>query len=216
MTIALRRRTDAFEGLPPLLGLEICRVWDAALMAELQQRPEAEMEKRFAEGHRAYVAWYHDERAAFGWVATRSAYVGEVKATMHLRENERYLWNFVTLPASRGRGIYPRLLADIVTAESEADTFWIAYAPENRASESGIHKAGFRTVARMSFDRGRAPAVRSADAAVTDADVARLTGLPVAGDALTPCWKCVRAGRGDMACSEGNCHCDYQNPAVAC
>ena len=104
----------------------------------------------------------------------------------------------------------------IVREESaEAHKFWIAYAPENHASETGIHKAGFRTVALMSFERGGA-AVKALDAATSDDEVAQLTGLPVASDPLTPCWKCVRAGRGAMACAEGQCRCDYQRPTVAC
>lgn len=215
MTIALRRRTDGIAELPALDALEVCVVRDAELMAELQQKPQADMQKRFDEGHRAYVAWYNGERAAFGWVATRKATIGELGATLALEGHERYLWNFVTLPAFRGLGIYPRLVEAIVRDESDADTFWIAYAPENRASESGIHKAGFRTVALMSFEQ-RGAAVKSIDAAASGAVVARLTGLPLATDALTPCWKCVRAGRGAMACKEGACRCDYQKPGVAC
>jgi ribosomal protein S18 acetylase RimI-like enzyme len=214
MTIALRRRSDAFPGATELPGLEICRVRDAELMSDLQQKPEADMQRRFDEGHRAYVAWYNGERAAFGWVAARTATIGELGAKLEVRDDERYLWNFVTLPAFRGLGIYPRLIEAILREES-AETFWIAYAPENHASEAGIHKAGFRTVALMSFEHGRA-AVKALDAATSDAEVARLTGLPAASEPLAPCWKCVRAGRGAMACREGACHCDYQRPAVAC
>jgi GNAT superfamily N-acetyltransferase len=216
MTIALRRRTDTCDELRPLPGLEICAVRDAELMAELQQKPEADMQCRFDEGHRAYVAWYDGERAAFGWVATRAATIGELGAKLEVLDSERYLWNFVTLPAFRGLGIYPRLIDAIVASESDAETFWIAYAPENRASETGIHKAGFRTVARMSFERGRSAAVSASDAATTDAELVRLTGLPAASGSLTPCWKCVRAGRGTMACADGECRCDYQQSAVAC
>jgi GNAT superfamily N-acetyltransferase len=215
MTIALRRRTDSTDRLTPLPSLEICRVRDAELMAELQQKPEADMQRRFDDGHHAYVAWYNGERAAFGWVATRGATIGELGAKLELKQDERYLWNFVTLPAFRGLGIYPRLIEAIIADESDATTFWIAYAPENRASESGIRKAGFRTVALMSFDE-RGAAVKSLDAATSDREVTRLTGLPLATESLTPCWKCVRAGRGAMACREGHCRCDYQRPAVTC
>jgi GNAT superfamily N-acetyltransferase len=215
MTIAMRRRTDAFRGATPLPNLEICRVWDAELMAELQQKPEADMQRRFDDGHRAYVAWYDGERAAFGWVTTKAATIGELGARIEVRDGERYLWNFVTLPAFRGLGIYPRLIEAIIAGEADATTFWIAYAPENHASESGIHKAGFRTVALMSFDE-RGAAVKALDPTTSDGEVTRLTGLPLATDSLTPCWKCVRAGRGAMACREGHCRCDYQRPAVTC
>jgi hypothetical protein len=86
-----------------------------------------------------------------------------------------YLWNFVTLPAFRGRGIYPRLLEAIIEAESvEAETFWIAYAPENHASAAGIHKAGFRTVGQLRYTE---------------------TGQPA------PCWRCMLGACQTGGCS---------------
>ncbi|HEX4935007.1 MAG TPA: hypothetical protein VFV33_17595, partial [Gemmatimonadaceae bacterium] len=45
---------------------------------------------------------------------------------------------------------------------------------------------------------------------------ARLLGLPEATEALAPCWRCVRAGRGAMACAAGACRCDYQVPKSGC
>jgi len=173
------------------------------------------MAGRFAAGHRAYVAWYQDEPAAWGWVATRSAHIGELGSTFLIPAGERYLWNFVTLNAHRGRGIYPRLLDAIVRAESgEALRFWVAYAPENHASGGGIRKAGFAAVAELSFDAGGRPAVRAM--AHDGAAAAQVLGLPEAQEALAPCWRCVRAGRGNMFCAPGSCQCDYQRPEADC
>jgi GNAT superfamily N-acetyltransferase len=215
MPIAIRDRNVEPVALPPLPALQVRRTSDARLMADLQRRPIEEMIRRFADGHRAYVAWYDGVAAAFGWVATRVAEIGELKAHIEVPKGHRYLWNFVTLPSHRGLGIYPRLLNEIVRAESTAERFLIAYAPENRASGSGITKAGFTLVADMSFDDlGHASVAtrRGEDAA----DVARFVGLPLTTAALTPCWKCVRAGRGPMACEAGKCRCDYQRPDVTC
>ena len=36
-----------------------------------------------------------------------------------LGPQDRHLWDFVTLPAYRGRGVYPHLLQAILRAESE-------------------------------------------------------------------------------------------------
>jgi AraC-like DNA-binding protein/GNAT superfamily N-acetyltransferase len=122
-------------------------------MAALQGRDPREMARRLAGGHRAYVASRDGAPAAWGWVATRSADIGELGSAFEVPAGERYLWNFVTLPAHRGQGIYPRLLEAIVRAESrEAERFWIAYAPENHASGAGIRKAGFVALAELSFD----------------------------------------------------------------
>jgi GNAT superfamily N-acetyltransferase len=201
--------------LAPLAALEVHEVWDADHMARLQKRSADEIQQRFTAGHRAYVAWWNEEPAAWGWVATRSATIGELSAAFSLAAGERYLWNFVTLPAYRGRGIYPRLLQAIVERESDAERFWIAYAPENRASGSGIDKAGFFMQAEMSFDATGSPALR---ALVPGGAVAssRVLGIRETSDQLAPCWRCVRAGRGVMACPEGQCNCDYQEPDSGC
>jgi hypothetical protein len=70
-------------------------------------------------------------------------------------------------------------------------------------------------VAEMSFDGEGRPALRSIVPGGAHA-VSRLIGLPETNDALTPCWRCVRAGRGVMYCAPGECQCDYQVPASGC
>src|SRR5215218_9149091 len=124
MPFATRHRADLAPEMEPLPGLVVRREESAAAMAVLQGRTEAEMTRRFGTGHRAYVAWRHGDAAAWGWVATRAADIGELGATLSLPDGERYLWNFVTLAAHRGLGIYPRLLDAIVRAESsDAERF---------------------------------------------------------------------------------------------
>lgn len=216
MPFAMLRRDDASPTLTPLAGFEVHRVWDAAFMARLQTRTIDEMTARFDAGHRAYVAWRNEEPAGWGWVATMTAHIGELSASFAIPNGERYLWNFVTLPEHRGLGVYPRLLQAIVRAESrEAERFWIAYAPENHASGGGIARAGFTRLAEMSFDAAGRPALF----ALTPGGgvmSSRVLGLRVSDDALAPCWRCVRGGRGAMSCAEGHCQCDYQQPKSGC
>jgi len=160
MPFAARHR-DPVPSIEPLPGLVVRRVEDIEFMAALQGRAPEEMARRFAVGHRAYVAWRDGAPAAWGWVATRSAEIGELASSFEIPATERYLWNFVTLAAHRGLGIYPRLLEAIVRAESrEAERFWIAYAPENHASGAGIRKAGFIALAELSFDALGRPALK--------------------------------------------------------
>ena len=217
MPFAARHRDDPTPQMDPLPDLVVRREPRAGLMAALQERSEPEMQRRFDAGHRAYVAWRDGVPAAWGWVAARSADIGELGSSFTIPAGERYLWNFVTLPTHRGQGIYPRLLDAIVSAESrEAERFWIAYAPENHASGSGVRKAGFLAVADLSFDAAGHPAVREL---VPGGGfyASRLLGLPHAEEALAPCWRCVRAGRqAAMACAEGQCRCDYQVPKSGC
>jgi GNAT superfamily N-acetyltransferase len=216
MPFAARHRNDPTPQMDPLPGLVVRGEEDAAVVAALQGRTEAEMRRRFDAGHRAYVAWRDGEPAAWGWVATRSAEIGELGSAFRIPAGERYLWNFVTLAAHRGLGIYPRLLQAIVRAESrEAERFWIAYAPENHASGAGIRKAGFVDIAELSFDAAGRAALKGLIPGGGRV-ASRVLGLPEAQDALAQCWRCVRAGRGSMACAPGRCQCDYQVPKSGC
>ena len=191
MGLAIRLSDGDAPGLAPLAGLEVRRELDAGMLATVQGRTAEEMERRIREGHRAYVATIDGCIVAWGWVATRSAWVGEVNAAFRVHERERYLWNFVTAPTHRGLGIYPRLLDQIVRSESgEADRFWIAYAPENHASAAGIRRAGFVHVGELSFDASGRPAVRGS--AEMAAEGARRLDLSHVDHELAPCWRCAR------------------------
>jgi GNAT superfamily N-acetyltransferase len=218
MPLALRHRDDPVPEMTPLAELTIVRETSAARMAAIQNRAEHEIAARFDGGHRAYVALWGGEPAAWGWVAVRAAEIGELKSSFAVPDGDRYLWNFVTLAAHRGKGIYPRLLDAIVRAESrDAERFWVAYAPENHASGAGIRKAGFVTVAELSFDSSGRPAIQSM---VSGGGLAasRVLGLPQVEAALAQCWRCARAAAApaDMSCAEGRCACDYQRPQLAC
>ena len=71
---AERRRFD------PVAGLVIVELADAGLMASIQGRAVEQIAARFQSGHRAYVAYMNGLPAAFGWVATRTAEIGELGA----------------------------------------------------------------------------------------------------------------------------------------
>src|SRR3982750_2559471 len=141
MPLAIRHRDDSVALPPAVPKLQVAREDRADVMARMQGRAESEMVARFAAGHRAYVATRAGEPAAWGWVATHDAEIGELRSSFQIPVGGRYLWNFVTLAGHRGLGIYPHLLDAIVRAESaEAERFWVAYAPENHASGAGIRK----------------------------------------------------------------------------
>lgn len=217
MPIALRHRNHAHASLPALQGLAVRREHSAEVMAALQQRSVGEIEQRLALGHRPYVAWMDGEAAAWGWIATESATIGELAVEFAIPFGDRYLWNFVTLPRFRGRGIYPRLLEGIVDAESrEGVRFWIAYAPENHASEAGIRKAGFALVAELSFDLAGTAVVKDLRPG-GGAEASRLLGLVDTKREVAQCWKCVRHKAAlEMQCRSGACSCDYQIPEQEC
>lgn len=217
MSLALRTSADPAPLLAPLDGLTVELVDNLALLAELQGRPLDALAARWADGHRAYLARYRGTPAAFGWVATHSAFIGELGVRVTLPAGEHYLWNFVTLPGHRGLGIYPRLLDAIVrAAPAGVARWWVAYAPENHASGAGIRKAEFTVVADFSLEPDGRVAVRGLVPG-GGAAAAALLAVPEVRTPLAPCWHCGRVRGLTGACGNGpGCTCDYQRPERGC
>jgi GNAT superfamily N-acetyltransferase len=214
MSVAIRHRNDPRPALRAVPGMTVAREHDAVELAVITNRAGDEIRARFADGHRCYVARVDGVAAAWGWVATARAEIGELGLRFTVPAGERYLWNFVTWVPYRGRGIYPVLLDQIVKLHSaEAERFWIVYAPENHASARGIEKAGFTPAAALSFDAQGRVAFHPWETAAA----AWSFGAPLSGESLAPCWRCARAGRQWlMTCGAGTCTCDYQETKVGC
>ena len=114
-------------------------------LGSLGDIPADEVARRLADGHTRFTARVDGELAAYGWSASERAHIGGLDLYLAIPPDERYLWDFVTLPAYRGRGIYPLLLQDVLRRQAAvADGFWIGHEPSNVASRRGILKAGFR------------------------------------------------------------------------
>jgi GNAT superfamily N-acetyltransferase len=97
---------------------------------------------------------------AYGWSASDAALIAEIGLAFGIAPGNRYLWDFATLPAWRGRGIYPRLLQAILGQETgEVDRFWIGHLPMNHSSARGIQAAGFRCVGTIHASSERRPAL---------------------------------------------------------
>ncbi len=196
MAFATWWRSDHLHKLPSLAGFYAGPTNDAAMLSQLADLEIAEVQRRLHEGHRPYVAWLDNQPVAYGWVATQTASIGELDLTITLPQADRYLWDFATLPAWRGRGIYPRLLQAILVGEpSTVERFWIIAAPENRASSAGISKAGFASIAHLSFQRQGEAGLIAIDEGYRLSMAAALLQVPLLDAdlhlALTPCWHCA-------------------------
>lgn len=201
MALATWWRTDSLPVLTALPGFHAEIASDDAMLAQLNCIPLAEARARRRDGHRPYVGFLDGTPVAYGWAATQTASIGELDVTLTLSAADRYLWDFATLPAWQGRGLYPRLLQAILEQESrEAERFWIIYAPENQPSAAGMRKAGFTPAAELSFDANgyvRLAALGAADRAHVAAE---LLGVPLVEQELAPCWCCQQASDGDQFC----------------
>jgi GNAT superfamily N-acetyltransferase len=184
----------AFDPLPPLRPLSRFYVQtpdDDQLIASLSGISVQETQQRRAHGHRPYIAHLHGRPVAYGWSAHRTATIGELGLTFTLPPGNRYLWDFATLPAWQGRGVYPHLLRAILSQEwPDAERFWIIYAPENLPSGAGMHKAGFTIVGELSFQSDSRVALAPAGDAIRAEAGAALLGVALLDERLVPCWRC--------------------------
>ncbi len=149
-------RGDALPALPTLPSFSIRITTDKALLAKLNDISLQEVDSRFQTGNHAYLAFIEETPVAYGWVGTQSGGVREIRLSFTLTPQNRYLWDFQTLPEWRGRGIYPHFLQAILRAEMHiAERFWILYAPGNDAAEHSIRKAGFLLLGELVLTKGR-------------------------------------------------------------
>lgn len=180
--------------LAPLTGFRASPAEDLDRVIRLAQLSPSEAQARLAQGHTCYIAYLGDEPTAYGWVARQQAAVGELQLEFVLGPNTAYLWDFATLPAWQGRGIYPLLLQAILRAE-EARQFWIMHAPENGVSARGIRRAGFAPVGTISFRADATVALAATDNVGQALVAAQLLHIPplVPKESLNPCWRCFIA-----------------------
>jgi GNAT superfamily N-acetyltransferase len=141
--------------LPDLPGLTIDRVDVDQLIGAVSGLDLDDVRRLFARQHYPYLARINGAGVGYGWVASRRAEIGELGVTLTLAPNERYLWDFVTLPEWRGRGIYPRIIQRMLNQESAAERFWIGHDRPNVASARGILKAGFHLTVELYIESGR-------------------------------------------------------------
>lgn len=146
MPIATWWRDDPLPALSSLPTFAAHRTTDKALIASCTNLSEAAVEARLQGGHYPYIAFLDNVPAAYGWVATQRGGISELHFCFSVPARQIYLWDFLTLPQWRGRGVYPHLLQSIIEQEPAIEHFWIGYEPGNESSARGIRKAGFHVV----------------------------------------------------------------------
>lgn len=172
---------DALPALPPLPGLAVVAATDTETLANLMEISAAHVLELMQRERRPYLAFLGTHSIAYGWSASGQASFGGGLVTFQIPARNRYLYDFVTLPAWRGQGVYPRLLQAILSQESqEYERFWIIHQLSNVASERGISKAGFTLASKVYFQHdGSLALVPSPDAIERARAGAALLGLPL-------------------------------------
>jgi len=182
------------------------------LLSIISQTSREEVVKRLANDNKAFVAWINNIPAAFGWMARDQAVIGELNHTFILPPGNRYLWNFRTMEAHRGRGIYPALLQYILKqGDPDAERFWIIHAPENQASLKGIRKAGFEYVGKLYTGADGQAAIESGEASASFREELEYMDIKISEGTAASCWNCsspyLKKRNPDCCCQASGVKC---------
>jgi len=98
-------------------GLRISEVNEdaAAEIASVMRVDRDVVDARMARGCRCFVARLGDEVVAFGWLATRTEWIGELELEIRPEPGAAYIWNCATHPAHRRKGFFRSLVNGIAT-----------------------------------------------------------------------------------------------------
>lgn len=176
MTFATWWRGDPLPNLSPLPTFSAYLSTDTQLIARLSNHSPQVIATRFQAGNRLYLAFIGEVPVAYGWAATQQGSISALQLSFAIPSGNSYLYNFLTFPEWRGRGIYPHLLQAIIHQEQLVDRFWIAYY-DNEASGRGIRKAGFHIVSDLVVSGDRVSGItlfESSERAQASADVFHL------------------------------------------
>jgi GNAT superfamily N-acetyltransferase len=171
---------DSLPNLPTLPSFSILLSTDTQLISELTTLSLPEVEARFQNGNHIYLAFLEQIPVAYGWLADQTGSIDEIHLSFALPPRDCYLWDFLTLPAWRGRGVYPHFLQAIIRQEQvNIDRFWIMYVPGNHVAARSISKAGFIFVGDLIFTNNQISGITLFDTSERAHAGAALLNLPV-------------------------------------
>jgi len=108
------------------------------------------VQARFARGCRCFAVVVDGEEViAYGWLSTRSEWIGELSLEFTPDEGEAYIWNCFTLAPHRRLGMYRALLHGIVARAREEglSRLWIGSIDD--PAEKADADAGFAPVLHL-------------------------------------------------------------------
>lgn len=107
--------------------------------------------RRFASGVRAWIGMDDDRVVFSSWVEEHRLHLDEIHYTWKLSPPDAVVFDVVTMPEYRGRGIFPDALRRLCgrLAEEGLRHLWIYAEEENESSLRGIARADFEYHGRI-------------------------------------------------------------------
>jgi GNAT superfamily N-acetyltransferase len=109
------------------------------------------VEERLLRGCRCFAVLSEAEIAGYGWLSAGSEWIGELSLGIRPGPGSAYIWNCVTMPAHRRRGLFRVLLEGIVdvTRREGLERLWIGSI--DHLGKSAVAAAGFSAVLELSL-----------------------------------------------------------------
>ena len=104
---------------------------------------------RLRRGCRCFGVWQGPEVIGYGWLSTGPEWIGELGLEIRPGQGEGYIWNCVTLPEHRLRGVLRGLVAAICEQAQEEgfQRLWIASLAGT--AENALRPPGFEPALRV-------------------------------------------------------------------
>jgi GNAT superfamily N-acetyltransferase len=101
-----------------------------------------------------FAVWIDGALGGYGWLSTGPEWIGELQLEIKPREREAYIWNCVTVPEHRRRGVFRSLVVGMVAAARRLGVrrVWIgsvAIPAEQALAPIGFRPALYFDVARV-------------------------------------------------------------------
>jgi GNAT superfamily N-acetyltransferase len=107
---------------------------------------------RLRRGCRCFAAWEGSALLGYGWLSSGSEWIGEVGLEITPGPLEAYVWNCVTLPEHRRRGVFRLLVQSVCERMREEGLRRLWIASLRGSAESALRPPGFKAALRIERD----------------------------------------------------------------
>lgn len=104
---------------------------------------------RLARGCLCFAVWIEGTIGGFGWLSTGPEWVGELQLEIKPRERDGYIWNCVTLPGHRQKGVFRSLVAGISLAARRLGSKRLWIGSVAIPAEKALAPIGFKPALRF-------------------------------------------------------------------
>ncbi|HEY2436127.1 MAG TPA: GNAT family N-acetyltransferase, partial [Solirubrobacteraceae bacterium] len=91
-----------------------------------------------------FAVWIDDAVAGYGWLSTGPEWIGELQLEIKPREREAYIWNCVTIPEHRRRGVFRSLVIGMSAAARRLGARRVWIGSVDIPAERALAPIGFR------------------------------------------------------------------------